>query len=258
MPYYIALTSYISFGLLFVFGHLRDAWRALVPQRSRGGGAAPAGYAPLCKDWEDFYTRRMYYRLSDAFNRPIAGAPDAWIDVVDRVPSAGSLLGKTTATTRRCLNLGSYNYLGFAADDPYCTQRVRPRRPGHLLLFQAPSCATRHGTGAGATPRGVSTRLGTELAGTLGAKRAAGVTTPWRRSKGRPSLCCRLVHVPVLSLVCYAPALPTPSCPLTPVLACTPCPGAGHAAGVWTQHVQARRGVVVRHHCSLWPAPTPA
>jgi 7-keto-8-aminopelargonate synthetase-like enzyme len=29
-----------------------------------------------------------------------------------------------TGATRRCLNLGSYNYLGFAASDPYCTPRV--------------------------------------------------------------------------------------------------------------------------------------
>lgn len=28
-------------------------------------------------------------------------------------------------TTRRCLNLGSYNYLGFAAADEYCTPRVQ-------------------------------------------------------------------------------------------------------------------------------------
>jgi serine palmitoyltransferase len=29
-----------------------------------------------------------------------------------------------TGETRRCLNLGSYNYLGFAASDDYCTPRV--------------------------------------------------------------------------------------------------------------------------------------
>ena len=239
MPYYIALTSYISFGLLFVFGHLRDAWRALVPQRSRGGGAAPAGYAPLCKDWEDFYTRRMYYRLSDAFNRPIAGAPDSWIDVVDRVPSAGSLLGKTTATTRRCLNLGSYNYLGFAADDPYCTQRVRPQRPGSPHLLQAPSCATRQGRARRNTARAGVTRLSTEAAGALGATPAAGRHTLWRRPKGRPSRAVAL-RAPVLSLGPLRLRCPRPADP-DPVLPCTHRPGAGHAAGVWTQHVQARR-----------------
>lgn len=144
MPYYIALTSYISFGLLFVFGHLRDAWRALVLQQRKSSsahGAAPAGYAPLCKDWEDFYTRRMFYRISDVFNRPIASAPDAWIDVLERVPARdGNLLMQTTATTRRCLNLGSYNYLGFAADDPYCTQRVRPERPGQQPAGASTAC----------------------------------------------------------------------------------------------------------------------
>lgn len=31
---------------------------------------------------------------------------------------------KVTGRTRRCLNLGSYNYLGFAAADEYCTPRV--------------------------------------------------------------------------------------------------------------------------------------
>ena len=29
-----------------------------------------------------------------------------------------------TGRTLRCLNLGSYNYLGFAAQDEYCTPRV--------------------------------------------------------------------------------------------------------------------------------------
>lgn len=28
-------------------------------------------------------------------------------------------------TTKHCLNLGSYNYLGFAAADEYCTPRVQ-------------------------------------------------------------------------------------------------------------------------------------
>jgi serine palmitoyltransferase len=31
---------------------------------------------------------------------------------------------KLTGSSQRCLNLGSYNYLGFAAQDEYCTPRV--------------------------------------------------------------------------------------------------------------------------------------
>lgn len=38
---------------------------------------------------QDFYTRRMYYRIHDAFNRPICSAPDAWVDVMERTPVDG-------------------------------------------------------------------------------------------------------------------------------------------------------------------------
>jgi hypothetical protein len=133
MPYYIAVTSYISFALMYVFGHARDFWRTLVGSAS-SDGVPPKGYAPLCKDYEDFYTRRMYMRIHDVFNRPICSAPDAWIDVVERVAEPGGRASaaklRCTDASRRCLNLGSYNYLGFAAADPYCTQRVRPRAVG--------------------------------------------------------------------------------------------------------------------------------
>jgi hypothetical protein len=129
MPYYIALTSYISFALFYVFGHARDLWRTLVGGATGGTPPPPKGYAPLCKDYEDFYTRRMYMRIHDVFNRPICSAPDAWIDVVERVAEPGRRASaaklRCTESSRRCLNLGSYNYLGFAAADPYCTQRVR-------------------------------------------------------------------------------------------------------------------------------------
>jgi len=148
-PYYVALTSYLSFALLFIFGHVRDFVRQLLVGRRAGEGAAE-GLAPLCKDYEDFYTRRMYMRIHDVFNRPIASAPDAWIEVVEREPAGGRGYElRTTERTRSCLNLGSYNYLGFAAADPYCTQRVR-RRAGALApppppasppLFSPPSHA---------------------------------------------------------------------------------------------------------------------
>ena len=38
---------------------------------------------------QDFYTRRMYYRIHDTFNRPICSAPDSWIEVMERTPVDG-------------------------------------------------------------------------------------------------------------------------------------------------------------------------
>ena len=66
----------------------------------------------------------MFYRIHDCWNRPLAGPPDAYVDVVDRTPPRGQAPLALTGTTTRCLNLGSYNYLGFAAADEYCTPRV--------------------------------------------------------------------------------------------------------------------------------------
>jgi serine palmitoyltransferase len=82
------------------------------------------GYAPVRMSYEDFYTRRMYYRIHDCWNRPISSAPGAWIDVMKRTPVDGQKPLELTGQTQHCLNLGSYNYLGFAAQDPYCTPRV--------------------------------------------------------------------------------------------------------------------------------------
>ncbi|XP_020397335.2 long chain base biosynthesis protein 2a [Zea mays] len=49
-----------------------------------------------------------------------------------------NLEGRTSNTTR-CLNLGSYNYLGFAAADEYCTPRVIES----LKKYSASTCSVR-------------------------------------------------------------------------------------------------------------------
>ena len=48
-----------------------------------------------------------------------------------------------TGTTKRCLNLGSYNYLGFAAADDYCTPRVQAT----LRELGVSTCSARTDTG---------------------------------------------------------------------------------------------------------------
>ncbi|KAK4790911.1 hypothetical protein SAY86_031324 [Trapa natans] len=113
------------------------------------------GYASICLGLEDFYTRRLYLRIQDCFGRPISSAPDAWFDVVDAfyvllgiLKHEGKLdrkpgyypysLNRRTTKKSRCLNLGSYNYLGFAASDEYCT----PRAIETLKRFSASTCSS--------------------------------------------------------------------------------------------------------------------
>jgi serine palmitoyltransferase len=123
--------------------------------------------------------------MQDCWNRPIASAPDAWIDVMERSDMAHTRStlsayshsrtcssrwsGPTTmlqldlnlvlqhlhacsgvqplkllGSTRLCLNLGSYNYLGFAASDKYCTPRVQDT----IEEYGISTCAPRMDVGA--------------------------------------------------------------------------------------------------------------
>mmetsp|Transcript_29462 Transcript_29462/g.62544 ORF Transcript_29462/g.62544 Transcript_29462/m.62544 type:complete len:673 (-) Transcript_29462:164-2182(-) len=169
---FAAITTYLGYVVLIVTGHVRDVC-AKIFQKGRyfrsnkmsGNNAQeeeqPPGnypsddftkYAPLLKSWENFYTRRLYHRIQDCFNRPIASRPSAIISVLERVSFDGnktmSVLGQLSnlddekraieyqsgehynetpdgRVVRKCLNLGSYNYLGFADDwDITCRKDV--------------------------------------------------------------------------------------------------------------------------------------
>eukprot|EP00622_Pseudochattonella_farcimen_P000810 FR735378.1.p1 GENE.FR735378.1~~FR735378.1.p1 ORF type:complete len:294 (+),score=39.56 FR735378.1:70-882(+) len=117
ITWFAAFSTYLGYGVLIVLGRLRD----LVGGFFNEPGAprpSPSGIAPLVFSHENFYTRRLYYRVQEAFNRPVKGAPGAHIDVVEREKRSGDciLSLKEPMQTNRCLNLGSYNYLGFADD----------------------------------------------------------------------------------------------------------------------------------------------
>ncbi|KNC48256.1 serine palmitoyltransferase 2, variant [Thecamonas trahens ATCC 50062] len=125
-PLYVAILTYLSYGVLIVFGHLRDfsragltalglRWllRATSKDTRRPVGNEP-GYCELLSDFDNFYTRRLYHRIQDCWNRPVCSAPGAYITLPERLSDDYNLSFKLTGKTHRCLNLGSYNYLGFA------------------------------------------------------------------------------------------------------------------------------------------------
>ncbi len=64
-----------------------------------------------------FYHRYLYTRISDCWNRPIASCPGARMDVIERVSDDYNVTFKPTGKLINCLNLGSYNYLGFAENN---------------------------------------------------------------------------------------------------------------------------------------------
>lgn len=113
-----SIMTYFGYAVLIFFGHLRDFFGNMT-RSSRYLGAVPRkGYAPLLKGFETFYNRRLYHRIQDCWNRPVSSSPGAHIDVVDRVTNDGNktMVASPAGTVTKCLNLGSYNYLGFADD----------------------------------------------------------------------------------------------------------------------------------------------
>lgn len=75
-----------------------------------------------------FYTKYLYNTMADCFNRPIEGAAAKDIDVLSREwkndHGVDVLAVSEDHATRRCVNLGSYNYLGFGGPNECTTQPV--------------------------------------------------------------------------------------------------------------------------------------
>lgn len=119
-PYYFLLTTYISYLILIVFGHVRDFFGKRFRKAHYIHLAERDGYAPLNSDFDNFYTRRLKMRINDCFARPITGVPGRYITLLDRKSDDGNYSFDLTGTTTETLNMSSYNYLGFAQSDGPC------------------------------------------------------------------------------------------------------------------------------------------
>lgn len=148
IPSMVAYFVYLSYAFLILMGHLRDMCAVIFRNgRFLNKDGYPSDnqkyFCGLLKSWENFFTRRLYSRIQDVFNRPIASNPGSKITVLERISDDGQksmkVLGELDnlehshqkrdylsgehfveshdgKAARRCLNLGSYNYLGFGDD----------------------------------------------------------------------------------------------------------------------------------------------
>ncbi|RWS13651.1 serine palmitoyltransferase 2-like protein [Dinothrombium tinctorium] len=114
-PLIIALLAYLSYVVLIIFGHLRDFLRNTGIEKNKVATEKNReGYVPLYKNFESFYTRNVYRRIRDGWNQPIASMPGAVITLLDRESDDYNWTFRIPGTTRDCINMGSYNYLGYA------------------------------------------------------------------------------------------------------------------------------------------------
>jgi serine palmitoyltransferase len=80
------------------------------------------GYVPLYDAFESFYLRYVYRRVRDCWNRPICSVPGGTLELKDRVTHDYGWSFEFTGTKTKCINLGSYNYLGFAQNKGSCAE----------------------------------------------------------------------------------------------------------------------------------------
>ncbi|KAG6032000.1 hypothetical protein E4U41_007349 [Claviceps citrina] len=124
-PYYFLLTTYISYLLLILVGHICDFFgKRFGNQKNYQSLKVQNGYAPLNDDFDSFYTRRLKMRLDDCFARPTVGVPGRYITLIDRKSDDNNRTYRYTGTYTETLNMSSYNYLGFAQSEGPCADAV--------------------------------------------------------------------------------------------------------------------------------------
>lgn len=80
------------------------------------------GYVPLYDKFEQFYLNYVYRRMKDCFNKPISSVPANVFTIKDRITEDNGWSFRLTGKERQCMNLGSYNYLGFAQNEGPCAE----------------------------------------------------------------------------------------------------------------------------------------
>ncbi|XP_075879590.1 serine palmitoyltransferase 2-like [Nelusetta ayraudi] len=122
-PMLVAVLTYMGYGILTVFGYFRDFLRHWKIERCHIAREKEdqQGFVPLYQDFENFYTRNLYMRIRDNWNRPICSVPGAKMDLVERASQDYNWTFEFTGRVLQdVINLGSYNYLGFAENTGPC------------------------------------------------------------------------------------------------------------------------------------------
>ncbi|CCA75183.1 related to LCB2-serine C-palmitoyltransferase subunit, partial [Serendipita indica DSM 11827] len=123
-PYYILLSTYISYVILICIGHVRDFFGKRLRTKEYQHLMPSKGYAALNSDFDSFYTRRLKLRIDDCFSRPVTKVPGRTIVLLDRISPDHNKHYESTGTRTRAMNVSSYNYLGFAQAHGGCADAV--------------------------------------------------------------------------------------------------------------------------------------
>ncbi|XP_007526137.1 serine palmitoyltransferase 3 [Erinaceus europaeus] len=118
-PLHVMVFTYMGYGVGTLFGYFRDFLRSSGIEKCNAAveREEQKNFVPLYQNFENFYTRNLYMRIRDNWNRPICSAPGAQFDVLERVSDDYNWTFRFTGRViKDVINMGSYNFLGLASE----------------------------------------------------------------------------------------------------------------------------------------------
>lgn len=123
-PLFVLITTYLGYALLIAIGHFEEFVCKLFNHERFRHLRVHNGIAPLTSDFDSFYSRRLYARIRDCWNRPVTGVPGRMITVLERTSDDFNETFRLIGSKKDCINMASYNYLGFAQAEGPCAEAV--------------------------------------------------------------------------------------------------------------------------------------
>jgi len=126
IPWRIAIPTYWGFFWLWLLGSINEYATQIYHKITKAKHRfwTPEGYAPLITDFNYFYMRHFYGLVRDCWDRPIGSRPGSTFEYLERYGVNKNEFFVLTGERRKCLNLSSYNYLGFAESNEGCVGEV--------------------------------------------------------------------------------------------------------------------------------------
>nr|XP_017197300.2 serine palmitoyltransferase 3 isoform X2 [Oryctolagus cuniculus] len=117
-PLHVMVFTYMGYGIGTLFGYLRDFLRNWGIEKCNAAveREEQKDFVPLYQDFENFYTRNLYMRIRDNWNRPVCSAPGPHFDMLERVSDDYNWTFRFTGRViKDVINMGSYNFLGLVS-----------------------------------------------------------------------------------------------------------------------------------------------
>lgn len=120
----ISFSVYLTWIILMIHAYIREFLRYYGFEKNKAAVERPEqiDFAPLFSSFESVYARNCYKRVLDVFERPICGVPGATVKLVDRSTNDYCWSFQFTDKRTEVINVGSYNYLGFAENNGVCSK----------------------------------------------------------------------------------------------------------------------------------------